>query len=465
MLLTLTTTQQPASDLGFLLHKNPARLQSFEQTFGLAHVFYPEVSPERCTAVLLLEIDPVRLVRGGSSSESGLLEQYVNDRPYVASSFMSVALKNVFRTALTGKCKERPALAEQALPLEATLAAVPCRGGEKVLRLLFEPLGYTLQIQNHALDETQPEWGASRYYTVSLAAKCRLSDLLSHLYVLMPVLDEDKHYWIDETEIEKLLKHGEGWLAKHPAREFITTRYLRFRRLVKTALARLVEAEEINEDPDEIEAGYAAEEAEIEKPLSLNEIRLNLALEKVKESGAKRVLDLGCGEGKLLQRLLEEKGLEQITGLDVSYRTLEIAKERLHVEEMPLRQKERLSLLHGSLTYRDKRLEGYDAACVVEVIEHLDLPRLAAFERTLFEFARPGLVILTTPNAEYNVKFEGLATGKFRHRDHRFEWTRAEFEQWANDVAHRYGYQVSFEPVGTADPLVGAPTQMGVFRR
>lgn len=465
MLLTLTTTHEPATDLGFLLHKNPARLQSFEQTFGLAHVFYPEVSPERCTAALLLEIDPVRLVRGGSSGESGLLEQYVNDRPYVASSFMSVALKDVFRTALTGKCKERPVLAEQAIPLEATLAAVPCRGGEKVLRLLFEPLGYTLQIKNYPLDETQPDWGASSYYTVSLTASCRLSDLLSHLYVLMPVLDDEKHYWIDEAEIEKLLKHGEGWLAKHPARELITTRYLRFRRLVKTALARLVEADEISEDPDETEAGHAAEEAEIEKPLSLNETRLNLVLEKVRESGAKRVLDLGCGEGKLLQRLLGEKGLEQISGLDVSYRTLEIAKERLHLEEMPLRQKERLSLLHGSLTYRDKRLEGYDAACVIEVIEHLDLPRLAAFERTLFEFARPGLVILTTPNAEYNVKFEGLAVGKFRHRDHRFEWTRTEFEQWAGEVARRYGYQVSFEPVGTADPLVGAPTQMGVFRR
>ena len=151
--------------------------------------------------------------------------------------------------------------------------------------------------------------------------------------------------------------------------------------------------------------------------------------------------------------------------MDVSYRALEIASNRLRLDRMPERQKERIRLLHGSLMYRDSRITGFDAAAVVEVIEHLDPPRLAAFERVLFEFARPGTVALTTPNAEYNVRWESLPAGKFRHRDHRFEWTRAEFAAWANGVAARFGYATRFVAVGPEDIEVGAPTQLCVFTR
>jgi 3' terminal RNA ribose 2'-O-methyltransferase Hen1 len=151
--------------------------------------------------------------------------------------------------------------------------------------------------------------------------------------------------------------------------------------------------------------------------------------------------------------------------MDVSYRTLEIASDRLHMDELPTKQKERIKLVQGSLMYRDKRLAGFDAAAVVEVIEHLDEPRLAAFERVLFEFARPATVVLTTPNSEYNTKFETLPAGQFRHRDHRFEWTREQFQAWAGGIAQRFGYKVQFKPVGEEDPQVGSPTQMGVFRQ
>jgi hypothetical protein len=115
--------------------------------------------------------------------------------------------------------------------------------------------------------------------------------------------------------------------------------------------------------------------------------------------------------------------------------------------------------------YRDRRLSGYDAATLIEVIEHLDPPRLAALERVVFENAQPGTVVVTTPNAEYNVKFESLPPGRFRHKDHRFEWTRAQFAQWANATAARFGYGVRFLPVGPEDPAIGAPTQMGVFSK
>ena len=459
MLLTITSTTSPATDLGYLLHKNPARVQTFDLNFGKAHVFYPEVSSERCTAALLLDIDPVHLVRGQRST----LDQYVNDRPYVASSFMSVALAQVYGSALHGQSKERSELVEATLPLTARLAVIKCRGGEAILRRLFEPLGYSVIAQSYRLDENFPDWGQSDYFTVSLAATIRLKDLLSHLYVLLPVLDDEKHYWVGEEEVQKLLQKGQGWLALHPERELITRRYLKHKHLVRAALAQLVE--EDTPDIDATEEVHAQEEAEVERTLSLHEQRLGAVLAVLKNSGAHRVLDLGCGEGRLLKLLLDEKSFTEIVGMDVSYRALEIAAERLHLDQMPPMKRQRIKLIQGALTYRDQRLAGYEAAAVVEVIEHLDASRLASFERVLFESARPGLVVCTTPNAEYNVKFATLPAGKFRHKDHRFEWTRAEFQSWANQVAERFGYNVHYLPIGPEDPVLGAPTQMAVFSR
>ena len=465
MLLTIGTTYQPATDLGYLLHKHPARCQSFTLSFGQAHVFYPEATPQRCTAALLLDIDPVRLVRGQKGSSGGfLLQPYINDRPYVASSFLSVAIAQVYGTALAGRSKERPALAQTPIPLRAKVAVVPCRGGEPLLRRLFEPLGYTVTAQRHPLDERFPDWGESRYFTVTLEATCRLSQLLAHLYVLIPVLDDEKHYWVDEAEVEKLLRHGEEWLAAHPARNLIVERYLkRQRRLTRRALSQLLEEDQ--PDPDAAEALHAREEEAVETSIGLHEQRLGAVVAVLKEAGARRVLDLGCGEGRLLQVLLRDRRFEEIVGLDASYRALEMAQKRLHLDRLPPRVKGRIRLIHGSLTYRDERLAGFDAAAVVEVIEHLDPWRLAAFERVVFEFARPRTVVITTPNAEYNVKFKNLPAGTFRHRDHRFEWTRAEFQAWAQRVGREHGYAVRFLPVGPEDPVVGAPTQMGVFTR
>lgn len=461
MLLTITTTYQPATDLGYLLYKHPARLQAFNLAFGQAHVFYPEASDERCTAALLLDIDPVGLVRR-EGKNSLALEQYVNDRPYAASSFLSVAIAQMYGSALQGTSKDRPELAETPIPLEVTITALPCRGGEILLRHLFEPLGYTLTVDRYPLDPAFPAWGESSYYAVSLVATTRLKDLLSHLYVLIPVLDDDKHYYVGNDEIEKLLRHGEGWLKSHPEINLITRRYLRHQRsLTRTALARLVETE--TPEADEVAQKHDAEEAAIEERISLHQQRLGVVLATLKGSGAQRVIDLGCGEGKLLALLLKERQFTHILGMDVSYRALEVAAERLNLDRLPPKQRERISLMHGSLMYRDSRLSGFDAAAVVEVIEHLDPPRLAAFERVLFEFARPRLIAITTPNAEYNVKWESLPAGKFRHRDHRFEWTRAEFQAWARRICEQFGYTVRFLPIGDEDPVVGAPSQMGVF--
>jgi 3' terminal RNA ribose 2'-O-methyltransferase Hen1 len=280
--------------------------------------------------------------------------------------------------------------------------------------------------------------------------------------VLIPVLDDRKHYYVDRNEIDKLLNHGDGWLAEHPDKESIAKRYLKYQRSYeREALARLMDT-----NPAELEDGNKADENSeevIEKAINLNEERLGTVVAILKASGAEHILDLGCGEGKLLRLLLKEKQFKKIVGLDVSIRALEIASERLRLNELSSMQKERIELLHGSLMYRDRRLDGYDAAAVVEVVEHLDEPRLKSFERVLFEFARPNTVVLTTPNREYNAVWEQLGAERLRHKDHRFEWTRGEFHSWATEVADRYGYVTRFLPVGPVDERHGSPTQLCVF--
>ena len=466
MLLTISTTQHPATDLGFLLHKNPARLHQFQLSAGKAYVFYPEATETRCTVALLLDIDPVALVRGRTPGhgEGGLFDQYVNDRPYVASSFMSVAIGTAFGTALTGRSKERQDLADTPLPLEACLAVVPCAEGEEFLRRLFEPLGYEVETRPEVLDPVFPEWGASPYFELTLRGTVRLKELLAHLYVLIPVLDDAKHYWVGADEVEKLLRRGEGWLESHPAKEQIAKRYLfHQRRLANEALLRLMQDEAC--DPDRVEEDLARTETALEGGIRLNQHRVEAILKELLAAGAAHVIDLGCGEGKLLKALLAERGFQRIAGMDVSSHALIRAQRRLQLERLPDRDRDRVAVFQGSLMYRDHRLAGFDAAVVSEVIEHLDPVRLHAFERVVFEYARPGLVVLTTPNIEYNAKFERLVAGKFRHRDHRFEWTRSEFESWASGVAKKYGYGVAFREVGEAAPNVGAPTQMAVLSR
>jgi 3' terminal RNA ribose 2'-O-methyltransferase Hen1 len=464
VLLTITTTHEPATDLGFLLHKNPERPQSVELSFGVAHVFYPEATAERCTAAVLVEVDPVGLVRGHRGPKGGeaSLGEYVNDRPYAASSHLSAAISQLFGTAMSGRCKERPELVEERIDLEVWLPVLPVRGDSGLLHRLFEPLGYEVVASPVPLDAEFPEWGPSPYFDVRLRARTRLRDLLEQLLVLIPVLDDVKHYWVGSDEIDRLLRRGGEWLSSHPERDEIARRYLRHDRdLTAQAIERLLETKNLAE----LEEGDDAAEEAVERPISLNVQRIAAVVEVIKTSGARRVLDLGCGSAQLVRTLLSETNVEHIVGVDVSYRSLEAAMRRLHVDTMAPRQRERVELLHGSLTYRDRRLEGFDAAALVEVVEHIDPSRLESFERVVFVHAAPRLVVVTTPNAEYNVRFDGFPVGELRHHDHRFEWNRSQFSAWATAVAERNGYTVEFAGIGPDDDEVGTPTQMAVFRR
>jgi 3' terminal RNA ribose 2'-O-methyltransferase Hen1 len=471
VILTITCTGRDATDIGYLLHKNPASLYERAFSFGTVRVFYTEATPERCTVAVHVETDPVEMVRGkGGGASSGPLAQYVNDRAYVPSSFLSVALNEAFRSALNGQAKERAERVTERLPLTATLYALS--GSPDLLRRLFAPLGYAFAAEPVGpRDPLFPEWGESGLHNVTLGAETTLRDLLTHLYVLVPVLDNAKHYFIGDDEVEKLLARGAGWLAAHPEKELITARYLRHRsRLTDAALERLAVVEEAEavapEDAGGGEAAQAAEER-LESPVRLNDRRIEATVGAVRACAppARRVIDLGCGEGKTLAAVRDAlPNLETLAGTDVSPVELAKAARRLRVERLSERERERLTLFQSSLVYRDARLSGYDVALLNEVIEHLDSDRLGTLERVVFEFARPRRVIVTTPNAEYNAVWPSLPAGKFRHADHRFEWTRAEFQAWASRVAEQHRYAVAFSEIGDVDPQGrGAPTQMAVF--
>jgi 3' terminal RNA ribose 2'-O-methyltransferase Hen1 len=466
VLLTITTTRAPATDLGYLLHKHPDRVQAFALSAGTAHVFYPQASPERCTAALLLEVDPVGLVRDRGDRKGGGAElaQYVNDRPYAASSLLAVAVKEAFRTALTGRCDALPELAAGTLPLELHVPALRCRGGAALADRVFAPLGWQTQVRT--LPFVPASWGDSPYLDLRLTGELRLADALNHLYVLLPVLDDAKHYWVAADEVDKLIRAGGDWLAGHPEKDLIARRYLAHRRgLTRSALARLAETDET--EPEALDNAVPEEdetaEADTRKPLAVQRREAILAV--LRECGARRVGDLGCGSGALTRELLADTGFEHVTAVDVSARALQLAARQLKLDQMPDRKRERLTIFQTSLTYRDTRLAGLDAAVLMEVIEHLDPDRIPALERVVFGAAAPATVVVTTPNAEYNAHFETLPAGALRHRDHRFEWTRAEFRLWAERVGASYGYRASFLPVGPEDPADGPPTQLAVFSK
>lgn len=518
MLLTITYEGENTQDLGYLLHKHPDRAQEFNLSYGKAYVFYPEVSNKRTTAALLLDIDPIDLAKGKLGSRDGGLFDYVNDRPYASTSFLSTAISRVFGTAMGGRCKEKQELADTPLPLTAQLVSMKDYGEEGLAAQLFEPLGYTVATKRSPLDIQFPEWGMSPYIDLTIKGTVRLAELLNHLYVLIPVFDRQKHYYIAEGEIKKLLDHGEGWLAAHPYKEKIARRYFMAKgSYARRAIDILLAGEDDGELPETEEGlmpesffgeetfpgegdGAAAKDGKtnskaVEENLDtdtapengkpdgqgqhmdtlqedgkphrspLNTLRLSTVRDAVLASGAATVIDLGCGECRLTSLLLNEPQIKKVTACDVSTAVLEKAAKRLRLDRMQPFRKNKLTLMQASLTYKDKRFEGFDCACVIEVIEHIEPMRIPAFERILFEFAAPRTVVLTTPNREYNANYETMQENTLRHDDHRFEWTRKDFVAWTKQICERFGYHCEITGIGDYDEACGNPTQMGVFTK
>jgi 3' terminal RNA ribose 2'-O-methyltransferase Hen1 len=454
VLLEITTTHYPATDLGFLLNKHPDRLQSVELAIGKAHVFYREANNAVCTACLLLDINPIDLVR--TRGQMAFLQQhYVNDRPYTANSFLSTAMVKAFGSAMNGTAKGKPELVDAPLPLKAALYSLTADCDPSFINKLLEPLGYNITVETLPLDERFSSWGLSKAVNLTVEKTTTVQELLSQLYVFILALDNDRHYWISRTDIDTLLRRGEGWLQDHPEKEWITKRFLKnLRTYTSQALLRLA-GEEALEEADTRSKEW----------VSLHEQRLQKAYEFIKQSGAATVLDLGCGEGKLMKKLIRDSRFKRIVGMDVSFSELQKAKENLFLDTASPLMRERIALFQGSVTYKDDRMKGFDAAALVEVIEHLDEERLPSMERVVFGSAGPTTVVLSTPNAEHNSVYERLNADAFRHEDHRFEWTREQFKQWCAKVCAQFNYEVAIYPVGEEAPGVGAPSQMAVFKK
>ena len=365
-----------------------------------------------------------------------------------------MALREAFSSALAGKSRERADLVTEKLSLSAKVPAVVARGGAPVVERLFTPLGYAVRVSTHPLDATFPDWGDASLLSLEIEGKQTVHDLLSHLYVLLPVLDAEKHYFVGEAEVEKLLGHGEGWLSNHPEKLLISNRYLKYRRdLVRDALSQLtVDLAEADEE------AQVAEDA-LEERVNLADQRMEAVLSALRsgEPPIRRVIDLGCGEGRLLRSLIDDRAFTEIVGVDVSPDALTKAERRLKLDRLPAPVRARVKLIQGSALYRDQRLEGFDAIALVEVIEHVEEDRLDVLTKVVFGHLKPRRVVVTTPNAEYNVMFPTLGAGKMRHRDHRFEWSRAQFRSWCEQSAAAYA--VRYADIGPADQAVGAPTK------
>lgn len=466
MLLTITTTHQPATDMGYLLGKHPNRCQTFDFPWAKAHVFYPEASHERCTIALAVELLTHKLNPNNRGTAHSRQEHFVNDRAYAATSHLALVINQLFSQAYASQNKDKPELSNTPLPLEVWLPTVPRGRHPDTASQLFEPLGYTVAAKPLPLDQKKPDSGYSRHIDLTLSHTITMAEMLRHLYVLLPTMDGGKHHYIEQDDVEKLMRFGEGWLSTHPKRDMIVNSSMNEKRsFANKVVAMLDEQNQAQEQPDENspqETRHERQEAHVERGIGLNKMRRDAVLKAVKDSSPNSVIDLGCGEGTLTLALLQENPSFRVTAMDVSTRAMSTLERR--AGRLTPAQKDRLKTFHGSLSYRDRRLADHDTAVAMEVVEHIDEEKLSSFEDTVLAGARPKTLIVTTPNREYNAVF-GMEPGTRRHRDHRFEWDRQEFKKWANDSAAAHGYSVAILPIGPVDPSMGPPSQMAVFTR
>lgn len=434
MLLTLRVTGPHASDLEVLLDKCPDKLHSTSLPFGLAHVFFPEVSPDAVTVALVVDVDAVVWSSNGFSSGFGLTN----------AAMLSAAIASVFSTALAARSPGRPDLVTAILPVEVRVSSFDVRPGTDDARALFSPLGYDVVVHEDVVDALSGTSTNLVRQTVCLAKQCSLYEVLSHLYVLGPVLDGHADDHVLERERDALLLHAEGAARGHVAGDRIIQAYAARRPSgAGAALARLL-AMDVTEGQTALDSAIA--------PTLLDDARIDAIVFELREASVSSVVDLGCGDGKLLARLVREKVLTRIVGFDVSIRALDAAASRMKLDRRGGKKSERIELLHGSLFYSDSRLQGFDAAVLADVIQHVNADRLGDLERVVFHDAQPATVVVMMNVATR----DGVVPPGLEH-----SWSTNQFDAWASAVSERRAYRVRLLSIGSSGPT----TRMAVFTR
>lgn len=451
MLLTLRVTGPHAADLQVLLDKSPDKLHSTSLPLGVVHVFFPEASPDAATVALLVNVDAV----AWSSNESPAGFALAN------AATLSAAIAHVFSMALAARSPARPDLVTAMLPIEVRLSSFAVSRGTDDARALFAPLGYDVEVTEDALVESSTTQEHLVRHSVRLTKLAPLYEVLSHMYVLGPIVDDHAADPVLTAEREALLLHAEGAARGHPLAERITQAYA-MRRTSETSAAveRLLVA-------DSLGAPTNADATNV--PTLLDDARIDAIVYELREVAAQSVVDLGCGDGKLLARLVREKALTRIVGLDVSYRLLDAASARMKLDRRGTKKSERLELLHGSLFYADSRLRGFDAAVLADVLQHVAADRLGDIEHVVFHDAQPKTIIVMmngsgvwgagsrrlpeAPNAQ-PAREQSAPTDPHA-------WSTNQFDAWASGVSERCGYRVRLLSIGSSH----LPTRMAVFSR
>ncbi|MFJ7684675.1 3' terminal RNA ribose 2'-O-methyltransferase Hen1 [Peribacillus butanolivorans] len=445
MQLTIQASGDNVQAISYLLSKNPRNLYERNHKGHLVRLFYSKFTETELEATIFVTPDPIELVKGNSNSYD--ITHYINDREFAVSSIFCSLIRSALGTALNGQPKEEHTeWVNHPFSFQFEFGPVVSSLSDNQLKDLFEPIGYEVMITRPEIEYSFQIKDKSSARSISLKGMKTLQEGLRHLFVLIPVIDNYKHYYIDEKEIEKLERYGDGWLKDHPMRDYIYRQSLRFKEVYS-----IVE----NRKPEE-------KKEEKENKVRLNDLRYEKIVDTVSQMNPRSIVDFGSGEGKLSVRLGFVEGVKEILAVEPSQTAAIKALGRFE----KVKNKEKFVVpetLWGSLFYYDERLKNKDVIILCEVIEHIDEYRLPKVLDTILHDYQPNALIITTPNHEYNEVYD--MEDVLRHNDHRFEWTRAEFRQWCTERNHRDIYSLKFEGIGEEHDTYGYPTQMVVFER
>ncbi|TDL78499.1 3' terminal RNA ribose 2'-O-methyltransferase Hen1 [Peribacillus frigoritolerans] len=445
MQLTIKATGDNVKAISYLLSKNPNNLYERNHKGHLVRLFYSKFEETELEVTIFVTPDPIDLVKNNSNSYD--ITHYINDREFAVSSLFCSFIRSALGTALNGQPKEEYSeWVNYRFSFQFEFGPVVSSLSDKQLKDLFEPIGYEVAISRPDIEYSFEMKDKSSARSICLKGMKTLQNGLRQLFVLIPVIDNYKHYYIDDKEIEKLERYGEGWLEDHPKRDYIYRQSLRFKEIFS-----IVENKKTEEKKEE----------KIEK-VRLNDLRYEKIIDFVNQMKPRSIVDFGSGEGKLSVRLGFADGVKEIMAVEPSQSATLKAIERFD----KVKNKEKFVVpetIWGSLFYYDERLKGKDVMILCEVIEHIDEFRLPKVLDTILHDYQPNALIITTPNREYNEIYD--MEDHFRHNDHRFEWTRAEFRHWCEERNHRKIYDLQFEGIGEEHDRHGFPTQMCVFVR